>query len=335
VRISDNKLHSYRIIAVNDGGRSFPSEVLSVGEASASKGDVLVVNGFTRVSAPDWFDSGERAGFDDSCDHGVAYMQQINYLGSQYEFRRSLKWRDDDAPGFGACRSDHETEVIAGNTFDYPAMHGEALMAAGYSFVSCSQQSFEENNRAGHYKALDLILGKQKETIVGRGAVPSRFKIYTPGLMDAVTAFTQAGGSVMVTGSYVGSEIWNRDNVDDTQARFVKDVLGFQWLNGRAALDGKVNTVACPNTALSAGGNWSFVQQLNDKMYAVESPDAIKASDSRGFTWLRYSENNLPAGVASDRSGYRTVAIGFPLETVTDASSRASMMRCIMSFLDK
>jgi len=335
VRISDNLLHSYRIIAVNDGGRSFPSETLSLGEASGSRGDVLVVNGFTRVSAPDWFDSGERAGFDDDSDHGVPYMQQINYLGSQYEFRRKLDWRDDDAPGFGASRSDHETQVIAGNTFDYPAMHGAALMAAGYSFVSCSQQAFEANSRSGSYKVVDLILGKQKETMMGRGAVPSRYKIYTQGLMNALTTFTSAGGDVLVTGSYVGSDIWNRDNVDDAAKRFAQDVLGFQWLNGRAALDGRVAAVASPSDVLSASGNWTFVQQLNDKTYAVESPDAIKASDSRGFTWMRYSENNLPAGVASDRGGYRTVVLGFPLEVVDDAQGRASLMQRVMQYLDK
>ena len=121
---------------MNDVGRSFPSETLSLGEAAGSQGDVLVVNGFTRVSAPDWFDGPDRAGFDDNKDHGVPYIQQINYLGSQYEFRRSLEWKDDDAPGFGSSRSDHETMNVAGNTFDYPAVHGEALMNAGYSFVS-------------------------------------------------------------------------------------------------------------------------------------------------------------------------------------------------------
>ena len=130
---------------MNDGGRSFPSETLSVGVARDSKGTVMVVNNFTRVSGPDWFDSGKMAGFYDNKDHGVPYMEQINYLGSQFEFRRHLQWRDDDAPGFGACRSNHETENIAGNTFNYPAIHGKAIMKAGYSFVSTSVKAVEKN----------------------------------------------------------------------------------------------------------------------------------------------------------------------------------------------
>ena len=335
VRINDNKLHSYRIIAMNDGGRSFPSEILSLGEAAGSQGDVLVVNGFTRVSGPDWFDGTERAGFDDNKDHGVPYIQQINYLGSQYEFRRALEWKDDDAPGFGSSRSDYETMNIAGNNFDYPAVHGEALMNAGYSFVSCSQQALENSYNTEGYRLMDLILGKQKEIPTGSGLKPSRFKIYTPGLMDALRAFTGKGGSVMMTGAYVGSDLWDNaaGNTDEAAKSFVKSVLGFEGLQGRASLDGTVSAVDSPDIRLSSPGAWGFVSRLNDKQYAVESPDAIRASDGNGFTWLRYGENGLPAAIASDRGGYRTVVMGFPLETVTTVQERTSLMSRIMDYL--
>ena len=109
IQIADNLIHSYKIIAMNEGGRSFPSEVLSLGVAAESKGTVAVVNNFTRVCGPDWFDSGKMAGFYDEKDHGVPYMKQNNYLGAQYEFERRLPWVDDDDPGFGACRSNYET----------------------------------------------------------------------------------------------------------------------------------------------------------------------------------------------------------------------------------
>ena len=142
----------------------------------------MVVNGFTRVSGPDWYDSGERAGFDDAKDHGVPYMQQINYIGSQFEFRRGLPWRDDDAGGFGDSRSTNETQPVAGNTFDYPAVHGESILKSGYSFVSTSVKAVDEGTvYLNDYKLVDLILGKQKETINGRGAYPSRYSAYTPG----------------------------------------------------------------------------------------------------------------------------------------------------------
>ena len=335
VRINDNKIHSYRIIAMNDGGRSFPSETLSLGEAAGSQGDVLVVNGFTRVSAPDWFDGPDRAGFDDNKDHGVPYIQQINYLGSQYEFRRDVEWKDDDAPGFGSSRSDHETMNVAGNTFDYPAVHGEALMNIGYSFISCSQQALEAGYNTEGYRLMDLILGKQKEIKTGSGLMPNRFKIYTAGLKDALRSFTAGGGSVLLSGAYVGSDLWDNaaGNDDEMGKSFVKNVLGFEGLHGRASLDGTVNSVDSPDIRLSSPGAWSFTSKLNDKTYAVESPDAIRASDDNGFTWMRYSENGLPAAIASDRGNYRTVVMGFPLETVTTSQERTSLMSRIMEYL--
>ena len=335
VRINDHELHSYRIIAMNDGGRSFPSETLSLGEAGGSQGDVLVVNGFTRVSGPDWFDGPDRAGFDDNKDHGVPYIQQINYLGSQYEFRRAIEWTDDDAPGFGSSRSDHETMNVAGNTFDYPAVHGQALMNAGYSFVSCSQQALENNYLTDGYKIMDLILGKQKEIKTGSGLMPTRFKIFTTGLKNALRQFTAGCGSVLLTGAYVGSDLWDNaaGNDDEMGKAFVKDVLGYEGLHGRASLDGTVTTVDSPDIRLSSPGAWTFVSKLNDKQYAVESPDAIRASDSRGFAWMRYGENGLPAAIASDRGNYRTVVMGFPIEAVTTVQERTSLMSRIMDYL--
>ena len=336
VKVSDNQIHSYRIIAVNEGGRSFPSETLSLGVAKQSKGTVMVVNGFTRVSGPDWFDGEKYAGFYDEKDHGVPYMQQINYLGAQHEFRRHLEWRDDDAPGFGACRSNHETEVIAGNTFDYPAIHGEAIMAAGYSFVSCSREAVEQHpSLLSEYKTLDLILGKQKEVPTGLNTQLTRFKAFTPAMRKALTDFTANGGNIFVSGAYVASDIWDKDNVNQEEVSFAKDVLGFQWVDGRATLMGEVYTVTTPGNAMTAGDRWSFVNTLNGKQYAVESPDAIKASDSRGATFMRYAENNIPAGIISQRDGYRTVVTGVPFESMDDSTQRNSFMEAILNYFGK
>ena len=331
--ITDNEIHSFKIVAMNDGGRSFPSETLSLGVAKHNKGTVMVVNNFTRVSAPDWFDSGKMAGFYDSKDHGVPYMEQINYLGSQFEFRRNLEWRDDDAPGFGASRSNYETQNIAGNTFNYPSIHGAALMHAGYSFVSCSTQAFEKGDAdLNEINTIDIIMGKQKETPTGRGAKPSRFKAFTPGLMNAITNFTNGGGNVLMTGAYVGSDIWDKEKPLGNEKNFAQNVMGYTWVDGRATLRGEVYSV--PSSLKISDGmcNLNFYNTLNSDFYAVESPDAIKASDSRGATIVRYVENNIPAGIASSRNGYKTVVLGFPFETIKSESERNVLMERVMDF---
>jgi len=108
----------------------------------------MVVNGFDRISAPADFTAPEPAdkelaGFLDNLDHGVPYLKDISYIGQQKEFRRKIPWMDDDAAGFGDSYGTYETLVIAGNTFDYPAVHGQALLDCGRSFLSCSNEAVE------------------------------------------------------------------------------------------------------------------------------------------------------------------------------------------------
>ena len=336
VHIDDNEIHSFKIIAMNEGGRSFPSETLSLGVAPDSKGTVMVINDFTRISAPDWFESGKMAGFYDNKDHGVPYMEQINYLGSQFEFRRNLQWRDDDAPGFGACRSNYETQNIAGNTFNYPSLHGAAIMKAGYSFVSTSVKAVENGEvDLSQYTTVDIVMGKQKETPTGRGAKPSRYKALTTGLMNAITAYTRGGGNVLMTGAYVGSDIWDKDNPAQNEINFAKNVMGYTWVDGRATLTGEVYSVPTAMKVSDGMSNLKFHNTLNSDFYAVESPDAIKASDDRGATILRYRENNIPAGIASDRYGYKTVVAGFPFETIKSESERNEFMQRVLDFFSK
>ena len=45
----------------------------------------------------------------------------------------------------------------------------------------------------------------------------------------------------------------------------------------------------------------------------VESPDAIEPATKDAHTVMRYSENNLSAGVAY-QGDYKTVVLGFPLD---------------------
>ena len=64
---------SFKVTALNKGGESFPSEILSIGKTFNDKGTVLIINGFDRVCAPADFtaDADTLAGFLDELDHGV------------------------------------------------------------------------------------------------------------------------------------------------------------------------------------------------------------------------------------------------------------------------
>ena len=58
-------------------------------------------------------------------------------------------------------------------------------------------------------------------------------------------------------------------------------------------------------------------------------------ADDRGQTYMRYGENNKPAAVAVDCGTYRTVVMGFPLETVVEPGLRDAIVGDVMRFLNK
>ncbi|MFI3239663.1 MAG: xanthan lyase [Bacteroidales bacterium] len=335
VTVDDNKIRSYKIVAVNDGGLSFPSEILSLGVAKESKGVVMVINGFTRVSAPDWFESDGIAGFYDAKDHGVPDGQDISFIGSQFEYRRDIPWMDDDAAGFGASRANYEDKVIAGNTFDFPSLHGKAIMKAGLSFVSTSRKAVENNIiDLRRYSIVDLIMGNQKEVPNGTNSYPSEFKTFTPELQNAIKAFCSNGGSILVTGSFVGSDIWDKKSAVLEDMEFAEKVLGYKWRVDQATAEDMAYTVQTKFNPLVDGEEYRFSNELNDKIYAVDSPDAlVPANNKTGYTFMRYGENNIPAAVVTDNGEYRTCIIGFPFETIKGEKQKNILMKQIMNFL--
>lgn len=331
---------SFKVTAVNKGGESFPSEILSAGRAFQPKGTILVINGFDRISAPADFVAPAPAdtllaGFLDDLDHGVPYIKDISYIGKMKEFRRTIPWMDDDASGFGDSYGNYETQVIAGNTFDYPAIHGAAILQAGYSFVSCSDETVEEGSVSmNDYAYADLILGKECQTKMGRGGVkPLKFKTFSQPMQQAITAYCQQGGNLFVSGSYVGTDLWNNrlTRPDKADQKFATEVLKYQWRVNQAAAEGRVKSVASPFG--KPNGDYRFHNELNADCYVVEAPDAIEPASPDACTFMRYSENNLSAGVAY-KGTYKTCVLGFPFETLRTAEERNRLMEAILTFFD-
>lgn len=192
--IQPGRIYSYRIVAVNGGGLSFPSEILSAGYIPESE-EVLVVNGFSSVSAPAPFPvcDSVTAGFDFRADHGVPYLQDCSYIGEQFEYLRQKEWIHDDRPGFGASYMDYGPAPVAGNSMDYPRIHGLALMRAGLSFSSTSMGSFlNRDYEPEKYPAVDIILGKESSDVLN-GRLYSRLADYS-----------RNGGNLLISGANIG-----------------------------------------------------------------------------------------------------------------------------------
>ena len=209
VPIHRGRMYSFRIVAFNDGGKSFPSETLAVGTPGEDSKTVLIVNNFTRISAPAWFDTPGYGGFMDNIDSGVPYIREINFVGEMNQFDRTKAWTDDDNPGFGGSYTNRGGRIVAGNTFDYPALHGRVLLNAGYAFCSVSADYFPAMDTAP-YAAVDLICGKQVTTRVGRGAIQDRYTVFPVPMQDALRDYAAKGGSILVAGAYIGTDAWDQ-----------------------------------------------------------------------------------------------------------------------------
>lgn len=344
LKLEKGHIYSFRVTAFNNGGKSFPSEILSVGRPRGkNKGNVLIVNNFTRVAAPSYIDTPEYAGFDSRNGGGVDYERRINYIGETYQFRRSLEWKDDDAPGFGASWTDMAASVLAGNSFDYPFVHGREFMKLGYGFVSMSSEAFASSGAltgtpgakgaADGCQVLDLICGKQGATPTGTGKVGARFEVFPEALQKRLAEFTEGGGCVIVSGANIGTDLEEGiyPGCCGSGAGFAAGVLGFRPMNSHASRSGEYRWVA-EGRRESSG---KFANTPNGECYCVEAPDGIVPANSSGRTFLRYRDTGISAGVTYDGGGYRTVCIGFPIETVTDREEMEAIIGFCMEFFGK
>lgn len=340
VLIHPGHVYSFRIIACNDGGRSFPSETVSIGRPADNEQDkaVLIVNNFDRVSAPAFVDTPAYAGFDNRLDSGVPYVRDIAYIGEMYQFQRSLQWLDDDNPGHGASDMDHAGEVVAGNTFDYASVHGKAILKAGYPFYSCSNETFASDStfRAEAW-TVDLICGKQVTTTVGSG-MQQKYTVFTPELQREIRKFTSAGGNILVSGANIGTDIEDRiypvktDSVfRKNSVKFAEEVLGYRWMGNYAGKRGNVRGTA----GIFNGTAVSFHNTPNSKCYCVETPDGIVPSDRSGKTVMRYSDTGISAGVSYEGNGYRTVSLGFPIETLRTEKDIETIIEITLDFFER
>lgn len=298
-------VYSFKVTAVNRGGESFPSEILSAYQAKKSKGTILIVNGFDRLSAPATVESAFLQGFDLNADPGIPYINTPAFCGAQQSFDRSRIGRETK-DGLGYSGSELEGLLIAGNTFDYPFIHGKAIQAAGgYSFVSCSEEAIENGFATlTDYPIVDLILGVQRQP-------------FSPVMQQLITIYCQRGGNLMLSGSYIGSSMNG-----PAALHFTENILKYSFA-------GSMSNSTSGNI-YGAGTRFSIPRTVNEQTYAVPAPDCLTPI-SPAYSAFVYTPGNYSAGIAY-KGTYRTFALGFPFESIRGTQERARVMSAILGF---
>ena len=293
--------YDIKVQAGNAGGVSMPSEVLSAYIAPEEKGRILVLNAFTRVSGPEWFNDSTYAGIRPQ-SYGVGYGKDISYIGEQFDFDTRHPWITDDECGWGSCYCDQQAALTMGNTFDYPVMHGKVLAQLGYSYISANAYAIDT---IADVDAVDLIMGKQKTTILG---TDTAFKSFTPALQSVITDYLTSGGRLLVSGTHIASDMQNAD-----EKAFVKEQLHYTYRCDHASKQGGV--VVNPRTL--EGGQYHFYTTPNPSYMASENPDCIHPAGN-AVCVARYADTNLSAAIAydgTDEQKGKTLAWGFMLES--------------------
>lgn len=315
VKIEPGLVYSFKVTAVNRGGESFPSEILSAYKAKRERERVLIINGFDRVSGPAVINTFDKAGFDLEQDPGVPYLSNISFSGAQIGFDRTQAGKEGEG-SLGYSGRELEGMKIAGNTFDYPFVHGKAIQAASkYSFVSCSDEAVENGTvTLEDYPVVDYILGMEKED----PAHKVYYKTFSSAMQRFITSYCQSGGNLFVSGAYVGSDMSGTQG----NREFTEKILKYGYQNSMTdkssnRINGLGRTITIPRTP-------------NETSYAVPAPDCIVPVDT-AFPVFTYVPGNQSAGIAY-KGNYRTFVLGFPFESIQSEADRATIMAGILGF---
>lgn len=305
--------YSFRITAVNDGGESFPSETLSVYKSLNSKGHILIINGFTRLSGPALIDTPDSLGFDLNEDIGVPYINTAAFAGYQTCFDRNAAGKEGvGALGYG--NSALTGRVIAGNTFDYTVVHGKAIRGTGkYSFSSCSKEAAKDISWTS-YNAIDYITGLEKDAPYNLRP----YKTFDTTIMNKMREYTRSGGNILVSGAYIAS-----DMQDSVEQQFTADVLKYEADSVERSKDYMI-------TGLKL--SIPIQREFSSEQYAVQVSDGIAPADDKAFPAFAYASGR-PAGIAYKGKDYRVIAMGFPFESINDQGIRLKAMSAILRFL--
>ena len=311
--------YCFKVTALNRGGESFPSETLAAYlSKSAHAKDILVVDGFSRLSGPAVVDDYSRQGFDLGSDIGVSYGLTAGWNGRQQCFDKSRAGSEGEG-SLGYCGDELAGRFIMGNNRDGSVCHVKDIaMSGAYNVVGCSLEALDNNLvKLDHYNLVDIAFGLQRND--GHSLVV--YKTFSETLQSKLRSYAKSGGRVLVSGAYVGS-----DMTQPHERSFMSDVLKTTFTG--------TDTNAGNNMVDGLGLSFDIIRQINDRHFAATSVDRIAACDGRSFAAMRYQDGST-AGVAYDGTDYKSFVMGYPYECINNVRTRQQVMKGLLGFLLK
>lgn len=311
--------YCFKVTALNRGGESFPSETLAAYlSKSAHAKDILVVDGFSRLSGPAVVDDYSRQGFDLGSDIGVSYGLTAGWNGRQQCFDKSRAGSEGEG-SLGYCGDELAGRFIMGNNRDGSVCHVKDIaMSGAYNVVGCSLEALDNNLvKLDQYNLVDIAFGLQRND--GHSLVV--YKTFSETLQSKLRSYAKSGGRILVSGAYVGS-----DMTQPHERSFMSDVLKTTFTG--------TDTNAGNNMVDGLGLSFDIIRQINDRHFAATSVDRIAACDGRSFAAMRYQDGST-AGVAYDGTDYKSFVMGYPYECINNVRTCQQVMKGLLGFLLK
>lgn len=311
-------LHRFKVTAVNAGGQSMESEEVCAYISSSGSKQILVVDAFDRLAGPQPYDNDTIQGFDFNSDPGVPIAKMTGYSGAQVCFDKRFIGRE--GPGaLGHSGYEWEGLIVAGNTRDWSTRHASDIIYATNGMVSISSCTASAVTRGTFnpigFDVMDIAFGLQRAD----GYSMRQAKTFTEPLIQTVAAFTRSGGNILVSGAFIGS-----DMLSDAERLFTRSVLKYEFA-------GYLPTYSI-GSIFGLNNTFSVFRTFNEKSYSVPHVDCLVAT-SPAFSTMVYQPSGQSAAVAYKGKDYRSIALGFPIESVSDAGIRKELMRGLMQFL--
>ena len=314
VEMEPGLVYHFKVAAVNRGGESFTTEVLSACYEPKATKTVLIVNGFHRLSSPAIRNTESEQGFDLNEDPGVTYGPTFGWSGRQVNYSRAEMGIENG--GLGSTGDELAGMLIAGNDFNYVTTHAQAIATAKrYNIVSCSSEAVEKGEvNLTDYDAVDLLLGLERND----GHSVKEYKTFSTAMQKALERYANHSGAMLVSGAYIGTDMSSAE-----ERQFLKTTLKSSWGGRSQTTDSMVKGL---------GTEMAYWKALNEEHYAAISTDILQPVKP-AYTAMQYADG-YGAAVAYQGS-CKLFVMGFPFECIKGEQKQATIMRGIMNFLLK
>ena len=209
------------------------------------------------------------------------------------------------------------------NSFDYVKEHGNAIAAAGKSF------DFMDATRLN-----STVLARYPKVVWCLGTESTADETFSYEEQQLLATYLANHGALFVSGSEIGWDLSAKGSAADKA--FFND-----WLHCAYVADAAATNVVKgkSNTYFSGITNVTFNRtNALDDIYAAKYPDILApAPGSEAFVAAAYGTASSTNGaiIACSNSICRTVVMGFPFETVTDATQRNKLMKKVLDFFEE